>query len=132
MIRRLASLVLLVVAVVTLTGCMTPEKRARLEKLKQEWQKIPTYPDFKQVDYDEHVKDYSALISCFYDSSSYANVKDFYTKELLSRGWSLDKNEGWFTEAEGPVTFRKDNYEFVLSSYSFGNPPFLIDLEWSE
>jgi hypothetical protein len=32
MIRTLASLVLLVIAVVTPTGCMTPEKRARLEK----------------------------------------------------------------------------------------------------
>lgn len=107
----------MVIVIAMWTACLTPEKRARLEKLKQVWQEIPVYPDFKQTDYDEYVKDYSALISCFYkSSSSYANVKDFYTKELLSRGWSLEKEEpvvSGLPVPESPTTFRKRNYKFV-------------------
>lgn len=126
----------LVMGLLTLTGCLTPEKRARIERLKRVADEIPMYPDFKQVDYDATAKQSSALISCFYQSrSSRETVMDFYKKELLSREWRLEKEEpvvSWFTETGAATTFRKGNYKIILSAYSGSDAQFSLDFVLQE
>ena len=124
-------LVLLVVAFVGLQGCRTAEQSAKLEELQALAQEVPRFPDFKQVHYQDISKSGMALVTYYYQSpSNFDQVTEFYTKELPAKGWTLEQQEGWWSEKGSPITFRKGNYKIVVTRDDIMRWQYTIDFSW--
>jgi hypothetical protein len=126
------TLALLLVCLVGFTSCSTAAQRAKLEELQSLAAEIPKFPDFKQSRYSDLYKPARAVVTYHYESvSKPEQVRDFYVKELPARGWALEKAEGWFAEADNPLTFRKANYKIVVTHDDLLRQ-YSIDFVWSD
>jgi len=126
-----SGLVLLVVALLGLQSCRTAEQRARIAELQALSQELPKFPDFQQVRYEDISKPGIATVTYYYKSpTGFASVKEFYRKELAARGWTEEKQEGWFVDSDSPATFRKGNYKIILTRDDILVWQYTIDFSW--
>ena len=124
-------LVLLVVAFIGLQSCRTAEQRAKIAELQAFERELPKFPDFKQVRYDDISKPGIATVTYYYKSTAgFESVKEFYKKELLARGWTEEKREGWFVYSDNPATFRKGKYDIVLTGEDILPWQYTLDFSW--
>src|SRR5215213_3787230 len=124
-------LVLLVVAFVSFQSCRTEDQRARIAELQALAQKLPNFPDFKQVRYSDISKPGIATVSYYYKSpTGFASVKEFYRKELSARGWTEEKQEGRWIDSDSPATFRKGNYDIIVTRDDILIWQYTIDFSW--
>jgi hypothetical protein len=124
-------LVLLAVAFIGLQSCRTAEQRARIAELQSLAQELPKFPDFKEVRTADISKSGIAVVTYYYKSpSAYDSVKEFYRKELAARGWTEEKQEGWWADSNSPTTFRKGNYKIVLTRDDILMWQYTIDFSW--
>jgi hypothetical protein len=124
---------LLVVAFMGLQSCRSAEQRAKIAELQALAQEIPTFPDFKQVRYADISKEGIAVVSYYYKSAAtFKSVKEFYTKELSSRGWIEEKQEGWLSDSSSPITFRKGNYKTVVTRDDILVWQYTVDFSWRD
>jgi hypothetical protein len=132
-LKQRTGLVLLVVAFIGLQSCRTAEQRARIAELQALEQELPKFPDFKQVRYEDISRSGLAVVTYYYKSpSGFETVKEFYTKELLARGWTEEKREGWWVNSDSPATFRKGKYEIVLTADDILVWQYTIDFSWRD
>lgn len=124
-------LLLLVVALIGSQSCRTADQRARIAELQALAQELPKFPDFKQVRYEDISKPGIAIVTYYYKSpTGYASVKEFYRKELSARGWTEEKQEGWFVDSDSPATFQKGNYKIILTRDDILVWQYTIDFSW--
>lgn len=124
-------LLLLVVALIGSQSCRTADQRARIAELQGLAQELPKFPDFKQVRYEDISKPGIAIVTYYYKSpTGYASVKEFYRKELSARGWTEEKQEGWFVDSDSPATFQKGNYKIILTRDDILVWQYTIDFSW--
>ncbi len=98
-----------------------PDDEKRLQILRQIAAETPIYPDFKQINSSEGAKSTSAIVTLWYQvpaySTSFYQVKDFYTKELLARGWNSPENFELNRILDGEVrevSFHKGEYRISV------------------
>jgi len=128
-----AGLVLLVAAFVGFQSCRTEGQRARIAELQTLAQELPKFPNFKQVHYADISKSGIAVVSYYYKSAAaFERVKEFYRKELSARGWTEEKQEGWWIDSSSPITFRKGNYKIVLTRDDILVWQYTIDFSWKD
>lgn len=92
------------------------------EKLKQVQQlvdEIENFPDFEEVGGNTIAKTESVLISKYFNSKApYELVKDFYSRQLTSRGWKLVEEKSlsrWATDYGAKhLTFIKGEQYFSI------------------
>ena len=124
-------LLLLVVALIGSQSCRTADQRARIAELQGLAQELPKFPDFKQVRYEDISKPGIAIVTYYYKSpTGYASVKEFYRKQLSARGWTEEKQEGWFVDSDSPATFQKGNYKIILTRDDILVWQYTIDFSW--
>ena len=119
-------------------SCMvSAEGEARVKELRQLAAETPTFPGFEQSDYSDISKSEGTVVTYFYRSSAtYENVKSFYTKALLSRGWSSPEEEPinhWFVQdGSRRLIFRKGEYTIDLNYEPAGGNGwrFAVDYDW--
>jgi hypothetical protein len=124
-------LLLLAVALIGSQSCRTADQRARIAELQGLAQELPKFPDFKQVRYEDISKPGIAIVTYYYKSpTGYASVKEFYRQELSARGWTEEKQEGWFVDSDSPATFQKGNYKIILTRDDILVWQYTIDFSW--
>lgn len=123
-------LVLLVVAFIGLQSCRTADQRARIAELQALAQELPKFPDFKQVHYDDISK--PGIATDYKSPTGFESVKESYREELLARGWTEEKREGWWVYSDNPTTFRKGKYKIVLTGEDIPmwQWQYTIDFSW--
>lgn len=132
-LKQRTGLVLLLVAFIGLQSCRTAEQRARIAELQGLEQELPKFPDFKQVRYEDISRSGLAVVTYYYKSpSGFETVKEFYTKELLARGWTEEKREGWWVTSDSPATFRKGKYKIVITDDDILGWQYTIDFSWRD
>ena len=109
----------------------------RISELKQIAAEVPIHPSFLEVSSSEDGKSTSAGVSHFYRSSAdYDEVKNFYIKVLLARGWGYPKEEPinkWFIQdGSKALTFRKGDYaiEVEYNNDSESRWRYSVDFRW--
>jgi len=95
------------------------EHGEKLIEVRQIAAEIPTFPGFDVLRSTEISKSTSAYVGSAYRSRAhYAEVRDFYTRELTERGWRVESDEptyDWFRDYGGrKLTLRKGEFEFWL------------------
>ncbi len=134
---NMQAILALFVALLTFSCGSTKEQQAKREELRRLAASMPKFPDFQQINYSDIVKDGEIVVTYFYESSSsYDQVKSFYTKVLNSQGWNSlgeEANARWF-EREGTrrLIFRKGMYIIYVNYDADAQASwrFAIDYRW--
>lgn len=121
-----------------LAGCiLSTEQQAKRQELRQLAAETPKFPDFEQTDYSDIVKSSKVVVTYFYRSSaSYEDVKSFYTKALLSQGWSSPQEERltkWFDQdGSRRLIFRKGKHTIYINyeADKASSWRFAVDYDW--
>ena len=91
---------------------------AKLNELRQIIAALPTFPDFTEDTTDESSRDTDAGVYKWYCSTaSYEAVKNFYTKVLVSRGWSIPGEKDvqrWFSDYGTELIFHKEDFLIAI------------------
>jgi hypothetical protein len=129
------ALVLIMASLLCANGCLGAGQRVKLQELGQLAANTPKFPDFEQVNYADIIKSDGAIVTYFYRSSaSYEEVKNFYSKELTSRGWSGPHEESvahWLTRIGSQISFRKAQYKINIVYDNTGSKwRFAVDYVW--
>jgi hypothetical protein len=140
--RRSGSIsLLLLVLALFLVSCEDQESKGHLRVLKQLAGATEVYPDFKEVwAYDNH-KHGRAILSVYYNSrASYEDVKAFYSKALLAKGWEVypkERRRGIFHYlSDSALVFRKGEYQIAILRESLDQNPtarnYVISHVWEQ
>jgi hypothetical protein len=115
------------------------EHQKKLLELQQLAAETPRFPDFIQIDSVHISKPGNVVQTYFYRSSAkYDDVKTFYTKMLVSKGWSMPDEEAvtkWFTnDGSKRLAFRKGAYTIYIqyAADERSNWKFAIDYDWGQ
>lgn len=125
-------------ATLTVLGCyVSKEGKTRLKELQQLAADTDKFSDFKQVDYSQISKSDRTVIAYFYSSAApYDKVKEFYTRTLSEKGWSVHSEEPmnvWLQRSGSRLTFTKGEYTIDLehTGDSDGDHQYAVDYAWS-
>lgn len=111
------------VLTLSILSCDDAESRQQLAALHKLAADTPIFADFKEVRSSNANKPNHALFSrCYNSSSTYNEVKSFYSKTLTAKGWSAPEEEtvyGSFGLEEKKdsrkLVFRKAEYRISIS-----------------
>jgi hypothetical protein len=109
-----------------------------LSELQQIAAETPVYPDFAEVQPSRHSgKRENAGLTYFYRSPArYEDVKAYYIRLLLPKGWSNPREEEvpkWFVkDGSKALTFRRGEYsiEVEYDAASGAEVPYSVDFGW--
>lgn len=115
-------------AVIVAVGCSLAylEKRcspnrddAKLSEIRQLYSTLPVPPGLKERGSSFQSKADGALVETYFDSSSaYEEVKAFYLRELINRGWKMSSEspmKDWGRDFGGRrLEFRRAEYSLVI------------------
>jgi hypothetical protein len=116
-------------------ACVESGDPTRMSALRQIYAGTPVYPDFKKLDHvTEMGKETGVTIVVGYDSFAAPNdVKNFYVKELTTRGWTLleDKtNTAIIGSDMRHFTFGKDGY-LINIEHKDGSQIYYVGYVWN-
>ena len=126
---------------VFLGGCEDQESKGHLSLLKKLATETPLYPGFKQVDISENDKPGRARFFLYYNSqASYEEVKVFYSRMFLAKGWELSSKEdrgSIFSDlSDSALVFRKGEYQVAILRESLDQNPaarnYVISYVWEQ
>jgi len=126
---------------VFLGGCEDHESKRHLSLLKRLAAETPLYPGFKQIDISENDKPGRARLFLYYNSqASYDDVKLFYSKIFLAKGWELsakeDRQSVFSDLSDSAIVFRKGEYQTAILRESLDQNPaarnYVISYVWEQ
>lgn len=124
-----------------LGACEDEESKRHLGVLRQIAAETPVYPGFKQVEVSDNHKHGRARLFLYYNSpASYDEVKTFYSKTLLAKGWELyptaDRHGILDGLSESAIVFRQGEYQMAILQESVEQTPsarnFVILYIWEQ
>ena len=121
---------------VVLAVAMTKENSESQEKLAQLRQMVaetPLLPGLRKHQTSEYIKDGKAIVVIsYYSKASYEEVRDFYSKELVPKGWGtpVEDSGSLFGFAPDTTSLAFRNGEFLLVIGEEKSAGFIFFYRW--